>query len=214
MHVSLSVWEDLKKKSNEILLKYSPMLDISQAWSELSEIQKITILSVKNEVKELLLHWKKDNTSPKKKVVAIDLGGNLPEFEFEREEEELAQSSFGEAEKYLIEPSSGVLKAGAFKLFGSRFGLKKLDSNSHLYTSENLPQNIPGKVFEILEELPAKKNELKSRFPSSKVNVITRNYLMGTDALKKKMGLKDGGEDFLIGTKTLSGYKLFWCKRV
>jgi 16S rRNA G966 N2-methylase RsmD len=210
----VTVWEDLKKKSNEILLKYSPMLDISQAWSELSEIQKITILSVKNEVKELLLHWKKDNTSPKKKVVAIDLGGNLPEFEFEREEEELAQSSFGEAEKYLIEPSSGVLKAGAFKLFGSRFGLKKLDSNSHLYTSENLPQNIPGKVFEILEELPAKKNELKSRFPSSKVNVITRNYLMGTDALKKKMGLKDGGEDFLIGTKTLSGYKLFWCKRV
>ncbi|WP_144606271.1 class I SAM-dependent methyltransferase [Algoriphagus algorifonticola] len=209
----VSVWEDLKKKADEILLKYSPMLDLSQAWSELPEIQKITILSVKNEVKELLLHWKKDNTSHKKKVVAIDLGGNLPEFEFEREEEELAQSSFGEAEKYLIEPSSSVLKAGAFKLFGARFGLKKLDSNSHIYTSENLPQNIPGKVFEILEELPAKKNELKSRFPSGKVNVITRNYLMGTDALKKKMGVKDGGEDFLIGTKTLSGYKLFWCRR-
>ncbi|SFO17885.1 hypothetical protein SAMN04488519_104183 [Algoriphagus ornithinivorans] len=209
----VTVWEDLKKKADEILLKYSPMLDISQAWSELPEIQKITILSVKNEVKELLLHWKKNNDSERKKVVAIDLGGNLPEFEFEREEEELAQSSFGEAEKYLIEPSSGVLKSGAFKLFGARFGLKKLDSNSHLYTSENSPQNIPGKVFEILEELPAKKNELKSRFPSGKVNVITRNYLMGTDALKKKMGLKDGGEDFLIGTKTLSGYKLFWCKR-
>ena len=35
------------------------MLDISQAWKELPDIQRVTIISVKNEVKELLLYWKK-----------------------------------------------------------------------------------------------------------------------------------------------------------
>jgi len=210
----VAAWELMKNKGNSILLKLSPMLDIAQALEELPEIQKVKVISVKNEVKELLLLWDKKAKQDFLEIEAIDLGKETSSFSFNQTEEETAQSSFGEAEKYLIEPFGGILKAGAFKTFGNRFGLKKLDANSHLYTTSQVKTALPGRVFEILEEIQPKKNELKKRFPSGKVNVITRNYASGSDAFKKKFGLKDGGNDFLIGTKTASGYKVFWCKLV
>lgn len=210
----VNAWELMKSKSDRILLKVSPMLDISQAWSELPEIQKITVVSVKNEVKELLLYWEKGREEAEKQIAVRDLGNDLPGFDFSRSEEEPALSVLGETEKYLIEPLSGILKAGAFKLFGDRFGLKKLDKNSHLYTASVLPDQIPGRIFEVIREISLKKQEIKSLFPTGKINVICRNYVTGAEELKKKLGLKDGGEDFLIGTKTVTGFKVFWCRRV
>ena len=210
----VSAWNLMKEKGNRIMLKLSPMLDISQALSELPEIQKITIVSVKNEVKEVLLNWRKENDVAEKRIEAQDLGSSFPTFEFGIHEEEKASAQLGEVEKFLIEPLSGILKAGAFKLFGERFGLRKLDKNSHLYTGDAIPSEIPGRVFEVIREISPKKPEIKSLFPSGKVNVICRNYSMGAEELKKKLGLKDGGEDFLIGTKTESRYTVFWCKRL
>ena len=210
----VSAWPLLRSKSEQILIKASPMLDITQAWSELPEIQKITVVSVKNEVKELLLSWKKGKTQESREISVVDLGGENPRFSFDSKGEEEAVATYGEAEKYLIEPLSGILKAGAFNLFAARFGLKKLEKNSHLYTGNEIPSEIPGRVFEVIQEISPKKQEIKNLFPSGKVNVICRNYVQGAEDLKKKLGLKDGGEDYLIGTKTGSGYKVFWCRRL
>jgi N6-adenine-specific methylase len=209
----VSNWPLLTSKSEQILIKASPMLDISQAWKELPDIQKVTIISVKNEVKELLLHWKKGSVSNRQSIEVVDLGREFQQFSFEREEEEQADANYSEPERYLIEPLSGILKSGAFNLFGERFGLKKLEKNSHLYTGNQVPEDIPGRTFEVIQEVNLKKQEIRKLFPSGKVNVITRNYVLGADSLKKKMGLKDGGDDFLIATKTMKGYKVFWCKK-
>ncbi len=208
----VSSWEMMKSKADSILLKVSPMLDISQALSELPDVRKVQVVSVKNEVKELLLHWDKSSSESPLTVEAIDLGGSETCFSFEPSEEEGITSKFGKVEKYLIEPFSGVLKAGAFKTFGERFGLIKLDPNSHLYTSSEVPKEIPARIFQVIQEVQPKKAEMKKLFPSGKVNVITRNYATGSEILKKKLGVKDGGEDFLIGTKTQSGFKVFWCR--
>lgn len=210
----VGAWDLMKSKSNQVLLKLSPMLDISQAFSDLPDIQKITVISVKNEVKELLLFWENKSETGENGIEIRDLGSDFPAFEFRIEEEEKAISAFGEVEKYLVEPISGILKAGSFKLFGERFGLKKLEKNSHLYTGDQIPSEIPGRIFEVIQEVSPKKQEIKLLFPSGKVNVICRNYVQGAEDLKNKLGLKDGGEDYLIGTKTLRGYKVFWCRKV
>lgn len=208
----LVAWELMKKKSHQILLKVSPMLDISQAWSELPDIQKIIILSVKNEVKELLLSWKRVSDPTVNEIEVHDLESDFPIFGFQKIEEQQASSTYSEVGKFLIEPLSGILKAGAFKLFGERYGLHKISQNSHLYTSDILPTKIPGRVFEVLEEIKHPKIELKAKFPDGKVNVITRNYAMGAEELKKKFSLRDGGEDFLIASKSLENFKIFHCK--
>jgi hypothetical protein len=210
----VGAWPLLRSKSEKILIKTSPMLDISQAWKELPEIQKISVVSVKNEVKELLLTWDIEKSEEPKIIEAVDLGGHFPKFSFDPKEEERAKSQLGEVEKYLIEPMNSILKGGAFSLFGDRFGLKKLEKNSHLYTGNKIPKEIPGRIFEVFREISPKKQEIKNLFTSGNVNVICRNYSIGAEELKKKLRLKDGGEDFLIGTKTESGYKIFWCRRV
>lgn len=210
----VSAWPLLSRKSNKILIKVSPMLDISQAWSELPEIQKITVVSVKNEVKELLLFWEIEKNQNSRQIEVIDLGSENPRFSFDPKQEEKADATYGEAEKYLIEPLSGILKAGAFNLFATRFRLKKLEKNSHLYTGDVIPDDIPGRVFEVIQEVSPKKQEVRHLFPNGNVNVICRNYSIGAEDLKKKLGLKDGGEDFLIGSKTGKGNKVFWCRRI
>ncbi|MFC3416937.1 THUMP-like domain-containing protein [Algoriphagus hitonicola] len=211
----VGLWTLLKSKGDQILIKSSPMLDISQAWVELPEIQKITILSIKNEVKELLLSWKKEKNLASKQIEVVDLGSGFPQFSFDPKEEQNAVSQLAEAENYLIEPLSGILKAGAFNLFAARFGLKKLEKNSHFYTCSDLPkESIPARIFEIIDEIPPNKKVMKALFPAGKVNVICRNYNQSANELKKKLGLKDGGEEFLIGTKSQSGFKLFWCRRI
>lgn len=210
----ISAWPLLSRKSNKILIKVSPMLDISQAWSELPEIQKITVVSVKNEVKELLLFWEIEKNQNSRQIEVIDLGSENPRFSFDPKQEEKADATYGEAEKYLIEPLSGILKAGAFNLFATRFRLKKLEKNSHLYTGDVIPDDIPGRVFEVIQEVSPKKQEVRHLFPNGNVNVICRNYSIGAEDLKKKLGLKDGGEDFLIGSKTGKGNKVFWCRRI
>lgn len=206
-------WSLMKSKGDQILIKSSPMLDLSQAWAELPDVQKITIVSVKNEVKELLLSWEKGKDSIKKQIEVVDLGRAFPRFSFYRKEEEQADSIYSEAERYLVEPLGGILKSGAFNLFGERYGLKKLEKNSHLYTGNQVPEDIPGRTFEVIQEVNLKKQEIKKLFPSGKVNVITRNYVLSAESLKRKMGLKDGGDDFLIATKTQKGNKVYWCKK-
>jgi 16S rRNA G966 N2-methylase RsmD len=206
-------WSLLQSKSNAILIKASPMLDIKQALHEIPEIQKVWIISVKNEVKEVLLLWEKGKEVGERSIQAVDLQSDGPKgFSFTYEEEESSESILGEVGKYLIEPYASVLKAGAFRSFGKRFGLKKLHPNSHLYTCEELTRGIPGRIFEVIQEISNPKKELKQLFPAGKVNVISRNYALSADELKKKYKLQDGGKEFLIGTRVGEKFGLFFCR--
>ena len=207
-----SFWKLLKSKGNSILVKASPMLDIKQAFIEIPDIQQVWVVSVKNEVKEVLLFWEKGKENKERLIHAVDLQSGGPrKFSFTYEEEESSESIYGEVEKYLLEPYSPILKAGAFRSFGQKFGLKKLHPNSHVYTCEDLPDAIPGRIFEVIQEINNPKKELKQLFPTGKVNVITRNYALSSDELKKKYRLKDGGDNFLIGTKVGEKFRLFCC---
>lgn len=204
-------WDLLKSKAEAILIKTSPMLDIKQALIEIPEIQQVWVISVRNEVKEVLLKWQKVSQVEHRKIIAVDLHPDgKREFSFTFEAEEIAESVFGAASSYLIEPTSSILKAGAFKIFGQQFGLKKLHPNSHLFACDALPDElIPGRIFKILREVQNPKKELKQLVPSGKINVITRNYILSPDEFKKKYKLKDGGTQFLIGTKSGEKYVLY-----
>jgi 16S rRNA G966 N2-methylase RsmD len=208
-------WEQLKNKGNTILIKASPMLDLKQAILDLPDIQKIWVVSVKNEVKEVLLLWEKEKPSEERIIHCVDLnpkGKN--EFIFSFESEEKASNTYSEVKSFIIEPLAPILKAGAFRSFGKRFGLEKLHPNSHLYTSDSFSEDIPGRVFEVIREIVQPKKELKEYFPSGKVNVIARNFALSPDEIKKKFRLKDGGDDYLIATKVGERYRVFYCRRI
>ena len=192
-----------------LMLKLSPMLDLTQAVKELSQVSwDIYIVALKNEVKEVLLL-----SGGTGKITAIDLAKKDQAFVFTREEEAGAISEYSEysdySEKYLYEPNAAILKAGAYKLVGARFGLQKLEVNTHLYCSNQLVENYPGRVWEIKSE-----RVNVERMKGEQVNVICRNYPLAPEALKKKYRLKDGGELYLIGCRVNGKPTLFFAERI
>jgi 16S rRNA G966 N2-methylase RsmD len=189
----------LFERTDFILIKASPLLDIQVALKELINIQKIIVVSVTSECKELLVVIAKGFTSETTiEAVDLNIGGEIKSsFPFLLSEERLMEIQFSDPLLYLYEPNSSILKSGAFKLVGNRNGLFKIDKNTHLYTSTELVKNFPGRTW-IIEKINPTEKELKDLLPDGKVNITTRNYPLMPEELKKKLKLKDGGDQFLI----------------
>ena len=186
----VEIQEKLGEISDEILIKLSPLIDLQHLVSSLDNISKIWIIAVKNEVKEVLIHIKK--TDEKTEISCVNLQSLEPEFNFTLNTEKNCKSEFSIPKKYIFIPNNSVLKSGAFNLVSEKFNLKKLHQNTHIYTSEKLIEDFPGRIFDA-EELNPK--EIKK---GEKFNIITKNYPLKPEEIKKKYKIKDGGEDYLI----------------
>lgn len=197
----------LLSHSKRLMLKLSPMLDISQAVNTLSAVNwDIHIVAIKNEVKEVLLLSGGNGT-----ITAIDLSEPEKAFVFTKDEEKESTITYNLfPTTYLYEPNAAILKAGAYKLVAQRFGLQKLDVNTHLYASDQVVENFPGRVWKIKEPTPSlpKGKELYQ------ANVLTRNYPLTPEQLKKKLHLRDGGTAFVIGCRVNGKPTLFYAERV
>ncbi|MFZ6011032.1 MAG: THUMP-like domain-containing protein [Bacteroidota bacterium] len=186
-------------KTSNLLIKASPLLDIQQALRELKFVKKVFVVAIGNECKEILFFAEKDFVG-EPEIEAVDIRSDRQSpFVFRTSEEQQIVAAFSDPLTYLYEPNAAILKAGAFKSIALRFDLLKLQSSTHLYTSEKLVYNFPGRVFKIEAQIKPDAKALKNFFPDGKANVTTRNYPLTPAELKKKTGLKDGGEKFLIG---------------
>lgn len=203
----------LQQKAEEILIKVSPMLDIKKAISDLGSVAEVHVVAAKNEVKELLFFLRKEPAMTS--VKAVNLGESEAEvFEFNYEVEESAKPEFSEVLNYLYEPNAAILKAGAFKNIGSEFGLKKLHYNSHLYTSNVLVSEFPGRAFQVLDELSLNKKRLKKQLQSMQANVTVRNFPMSVKEIRSITGLKEGGDQYIFATTDQEGKKVLLCEKV
>ena len=193
--------------NGRILQKLSPMLDLTQAVKTLDAVAwDVQVVAIKNEVKEVLLL-----SGGTGQITAVDLAKKEQAFVFTREEEQNCPMVNGKCDngQWLYEPNAAILKAGAYKLVGQRFGLQKLDVNTHLYASDKLVSDFPGRIWRIKDEgLKGEKME------GGKANVICRNYPLPPEALKKKLHLHDGGTDYIIGCRVAGKPTLFLAERV
>lgn len=201
----LEIQEKLHSITDKIIVKLSPLIDISYLISELKNITEIQIIAVRNEVKELVLiienNQSTDNQQPTT-IKCINLESNEPEFSFNFNDEKSAKSEFSESSKFLFIPNNSILKAGAFNIISEKFGLKKLHPNTHFYTSEHNIENFPGRVLQI-EKIEAK--DLKK---GEKYNLVSKNYPLKPEEIKKKYKLNDGGNHYLIFTQSVYGKEI------
>ena len=201
----------LLQHGKRLMIKLSPMLDLTQAICQLSIVNcqliwDIYVVAIKNEVKELLLL-----SGGSGQITAIDLDKKDQAFVFTKEDERDCLLMNGDAllnGGFLYEPNSAILKAGAYKLVAQRFRLHKLDVNTHLYCSEQLIEDFPGRVWRITEQITNHKLQITN------ANVLTRNYPLSPEALKKKLHLRDGGTAFIIGCRVAGKPTLFYAERV
>lgn len=220
----LTCKEQLFQITDTIWVKYSPMLDLSLAIEELKNVKEVHIVALNNECKELLFCLKKNTVgmaTDEVKLTCVNLNYkefNYKEFNydvsdseedhgnghftFSRKEERDAPLKLATTLKqYLYEPNVALLKAGAFKLPAQRFGVEKLSLNSHLYTSDIVLPDFPGKCFKIDGSLSLSKQDLKELLKNTPcANIVVRNFPLTVEQLKKKLKIKEGGATTLFAT--------------
>ena len=209
----LSLLHQLLSKSKQFMLKVSPMFDIKLGIEQLQYVNEVHVVSVKNEVKELLfLGSNKANEQPK--VLCVNLDTDQPDFDFSYGDEEGIDAPLGSVSDYLYEPNSSIIKSGAFKSIAAEYSLIKLHPNTHLYTSDVIREGFPGRVFRIKSELKPNKKEMRKSIPSLKANVSTKNYPLSVKDLIKKTGLKEGGQQFVFGFTDIDSRRLVLCEKL
>lgn len=197
----------LREKAEKVLIKLSPMLDVDMALQQMTETAEVHIISSNNECKELLLLIdSKQHSSPSIHCININKTATQT-FSFNRDEEATSECKYTSTlQTFLYEPNASVLKAGAFKIVGIRFNLDKLNPNSHLYTSDKLIPDFPGKVFRITDHTSFNKKDLHNFLTGmKKANIIVRNFTMTAVELHKRLKLADGGDDYLFATTLENG---------
>lgn len=186
-------------RTDQLLIKTSPLLDISAGLFALQQVHEIHVVAVNNEVKELLWILKTAAVLGDIPVKTINITNRGDEvFTFYWQKEKQAISDFSKPLQYLYEPNAAVLKSGGFKILGATTGLKKLHEHSHLYTSDTLIE-FPGRTFEVLQTIPYNKKNMKA-FKNLKANVTTRNFPESVAQLRKHYKILDGGDHYLFFT--------------
>ncbi len=206
----LGLLPELFKASRFVLLKLSPMADITMACKRLGEhVKEVHVVASGGECKELLFLLDRE-WSGGYSLTAYENGHTLS---WTPEEEASAPPVFPESPALsgaLFEPGKALLKAGAFNLPCERFGLTKMGQHTHLYAGESVPDGLRpfGKVFDILEVMPLGNRTMKEagkRWPQAEVTA--RNVPMTSDLLRRKLGCASGGDIHLFGVRidTASG---------
>lgn len=193
-------------KSDAVLIKTAPILDITAGLSELKYVKAIHIVAIDNEVKELLWELNKGYEGDIK-IKTISISKEKTEtFDFVlNKDQEIPAYSL--PLEYLYEPNSSIMKSGGFDEVGSFYKLNKLHKHSHLYTSNDLI-SFPGRIFKIENSFDYSKTEMKQFLENKKANVTTRNFPETVEGIRKKWKIKEGGNAYCFFTTDENNNKI------
>lgn len=204
--------EYLLNRCQLLIIKTSPMLDISIGLKELKHVSEIHIVAIENEVKELLWLLKKERTE----IIEIKTA-NIKKTTVDKYQSVLKQKEEIYAdipEKYLYEPNAAIMKSAVFGALCVDFNLKKLSKSSHLFTSSKLI-DFPGRRFLIENMVTYSKPAVKKLFRNTQANVSIRNFPEPVSSIKKKWNIKDGGDKYLFFTTLQNKLKVILeCKKI
>ena len=205
----IKILPSLRAISNTILIKFSPMLDITSALQSLGNEWDVHVVALHNEVKEIIF------VTGNNRIHAVNIlhEGN-DQFSFTRSEEKSALCSMADTiQTYIYEPNAAIIKAGAFRLVSERYQLHKLDHNTHLYTADQLIENFPGRVWKVIAQ-PIKNQRDIAALGIQRAAILTRNYPLTPEELRKKFKVQESDSHFLIGARIANKPILLLTKRV
>ena len=190
----------LLSKAKKVMVKLSPMLDINLALKELRHVKEVHVVVVSNECKELLFVMEPDFDG-ESLYTCVNLQSSQPPISFTQEDERVATLQLAKAlGHYLYEPNAAVMKGGCFRLMTQRFDIQKLHRNSHLYTSEQLVHDFPGRIFEVADWSVFGKKAKSMLADVEKASIATRNFPMTVAELRKSLKIGDGDQVYLFAT--------------
>ena len=210
----LELKELLLEKAHHILIKLSPMLDWHKAMGDLGkQVSQIHIVSVAGECKELLVLMDRNHEGEPSIHCAND--NQILIFQPSHEVEPILLDG-DEGCAYLYEPNASIMKAGCYGLLTERYPVKAVARDSHLFVSDTLVNDFPGRRFHVKAVSTMNKKELNRALAGiTRANIATRNFPLSPQQLRVRLSLADGGETYIFGTTTTRGQHLiFLCEKL
>ena len=223
-------YKDYVKRGVRMLIKASPLLDLTATSRELSYVKRIYIICVKGECKEVLIDLYMDQSDssldsdsfvlPVYEIVDLDSDGKETCFSISAEDREsdsdiiFASESDLRPDRFLYEPNAGLMKVNCSRVLLSRFkGLKKASPNTNLYLSDIYYKDFPGRILRIVGKVS--KKEFKN-YKGKKFNVSVRNYPQKAEKLRNDLKVLEGSDDFIYGLRVTEKEKpcILECKRL
>ncbi len=190
--------------AKRVIVKLSPMLDITAALRVLPPVSRVIVVGVKNECKELLIVMDRDrSSSPVVECVADDR-----RFSYSMDDPSPAIVYWkGDLKScpYLYDPDATLMKVGCHARVAARFGLSIVADNSHLMLGDRVADDFPGRVFRLIGIVSASVASLSAL---KRANVAVRNFNMTAVQLRDRLKLKDGGDTYIFGTTTAKGKRV------
>ena len=220
---NLLEWKSvLLSKCNTLMVKLSPMIDLHQILRQLPEIYAVHVIAVEGECKEVVCKLSYRDainrvSTNRTEIIAVDLCNNttnvlcrdaINRVSTTVETELTAPLSIAtEIGTYLYEPNAAVMKAGIFNSISQQFQVQKLEKNTNLFTSNELREDFPGRIFRIeaVHDFHQRKTAKELSHLES-ASIAVRNFPLSAEELRKTLKIKDGNACYLFGC-TLSGNK-------
>lgn len=187
----------LFEKSNQILIKNSPILDIKSTIKELKFVKEIHIVALNNEVKELLFLLERNYVGSIQIKTRNFTKNGIQQFDFDFGNP--TTPTYSLPLSFLYEPNAAILKSGGFNEVSTIFNFDKLHQHSHLYTSKEI-NDFPGRKFKVLNIVSYDKKKISKLLTDNKANITTRNFPKTVLEIRKETKIKDGGNIYLFCT--------------
>ena len=223
----LQLLPELLAACPHVLLKLSPMADITLVCKQLGRVKEVHVVAADGECKELLLLLERDYNGPYSTTIfedgaimeipgqardegdardegngaATQIPGQAGNDEGDARDEVSFVMADSDRPSFLFEPGKAMMKAGAFEVPG-QYGLEKLGKHTHLYVGAEVPAELKpfGKTFWILEVVPLNNRTVKAIGPKyPKADVTARNIPLTSDQLRAKLGVRSGGDVHIFG---------------
>lgn len=211
----------LREVAPRLLVKCSPMADITRLCAEVEGTERVYIVAIGHECKEIMLSVDlrgESRTDVKATSVMLDADGNAIrqfEYPFAAVATSPLLSGAPVTGMYLYEPAPEVMKGGAAAMSAIAAAypdMRKLHTNTHVFVSQELHRDFPGRVLVISR--CATVREARRLFGGERRNVVCRNFGMRPEELSKRLRTADGSQDFLYGVKTTGGSLVIDCRPV
>ena len=208
----IELFDVIKSKCKYFLLKTSPFLDINLVKNSFNYIAKIILISIDHELKEVLYLFNFEQLNEIEYQAFLINKSYCSKYLFKNEKYEV---EYQEPNNYLYEPDSSIMKMSNFSEIAHLYNLTKLEVNSHLFSSKELINDFPGKVYKVVGVEKVNDKVLRKYLNSNKCNLKIRNFPDTVENLKKKLKISDGGELYIFATKLFNKkYVLIICEKI
>lgn len=211
---TVAMQDDLLRISAYVMVKLSPMLDVSKALTELHNVSHVFIIGLEGECKEITLLMQRDfDAEPV--ITAVDIKADgTPESAVSSAKSAdnalplpIADPQQLQPDTFISEPSAPYMKSALFRTIAACTGTTLLHPDTHLYWSKQKPESFPGRTFQLEGIIPFDKRSLSS-LAKTQANLSVRNFPESAPALQRRLKLRDGGSRYLIATTLSDGKRV------